>query len=93
MSNLLVKWEKEKKDKGNFMLRENKIKKYPIVEKIFFDLPAATFNRGCSFPMRIKSAEFRLLKLVESSIGSCKSSNLQSQQKKENKLNLIDKRN
>lgn len=35
-------------------------------------LPAATFNRGCSLLIRIKSAEFKLLKLVESSIDSCK---------------------
>lgn len=31
-------------------------------------LPAATFNCGCSLLIRIKSAEFKLVKLVESSI-------------------------
>ncbi len=31
-------------------------------------IPAATFNRGCSLLIRINSAEFKLLKLVESSI-------------------------
>ena len=34
------------------------------------DLPAATLRRGCSLLMRIKSAEFKLLKLVESSMNS-----------------------
>jgi hypothetical protein len=36
------------------------------------NIPDATFKRGCSLPIRIKSAEFKLLKLEESSIGSCK---------------------
>jgi hypothetical protein len=31
-------------------------------------VPAATFNRGCSLLIRINSTEFKLLKLVESSI-------------------------
>jgi hypothetical protein len=34
-------------------------------------IPAANFNRGCSLLIRIKSAEFKLVKLVESSIYIC----------------------
>ncbi len=47
----------------------------------FIDLPAATFKRGCSLPIRIKSAEFKLLKLVESSIASCKYQYLEIQKR------------
>jgi hypothetical protein len=53
------------------------------------DLPAATFSRGCSLLIRIKSIEFKLFKLVESSIHT----NVYLERQKEKQTNKKENRN